>query len=1302
MPASTDQTILSASSFVNSIGVTTHAGYSWGGYANLALMQDDLKYLGVTHLRDGLTTNANAQPVLDGLAAAGYTFDMVVSSGLPATGAAGLQQYIVQLNQFAANHPGSIVAIEGLNEANSQPFSYNGSSSLSAAAQFQSALYNAVNANASLSDIPVYNLSLSYNDLNDFAKLGNMSGATDYANSHAYVSTGTTPQSAIAAALAAAGSAAPGRPLVITETGYTTQANTPYLGVDQRVQATSILNTLADAFKAGVGTTYLYELLDRNSSSSDTNSEDHFGLFNSDGSPKLAASAIHNLTTILGDDGTGGHQPTASLNYTLGGLPSSGNSMVLGKSNGAYDLVVWAEPRVWDSATSSEVVNPAQSVTVNLGGIHHSVNVYDPMSGTTAIASYTDVSSITIAVTDHPVVIEIDAPPPAVSGGGDTGAHVSGTAADIVAQLSDLNASDTLQTITLTDTHTLPVASVATMNYMMSHYGHALAAIQGGYNFSITTSAANWTKTVVYDAAGRVLSTSNTGLSNGVPVNTNIVYADGSTDNISYSGGVKTKLVHLANDGTRTTDSFDNHGVLTTEVVQKPDGFYSTTLYSGGHKTKAYVVNADHSQDNYTYNITGQSYTTQVQHLDASGRVTSVTRTHADGSLDYSQVINSDGSSVVSNYNATGVKILETDTHADHSRDVFTYHIAGQTYTTEHDSYDATGFLTSIVRSHADGSLAFKLVQTRDGGKTTDWYDAKGVLTSEVVQRADGYYSTTVYTGGVKTKAYVLNADHSQDNYTYNITGQSYTTQVQHIDPTGRVTAVTRTHADGTLDYSQVINSDGSSAISNYNAAGVKMKETDTHADGSREVFTYNIAGQAYATEHDSYDATGFLGTIVRSHADGSLAFKLIQTRDGTQTTDWYDARGSLTSEVLQKADGSGSTTLYSAGVRTSAFVTNADHTQDNYTYNITGQSYTTQVQHLDVSGHVLSVTRTHADGSLDYTQVNNSDGSSAVSNYNATGVKMLETDTHADHSRDVFTYNITGQAYTSEHDSYDASGSLTAIVRTHSDGSLAFHLAQTSDAKTTDWYDASGVLTSETVQRADGSGSTTLYTGGVRTSAYITNADHTQDNFVFNITGQSYTTQQQHLDAAGHVVSVLRTHADGTFDFSQITNSDGSRVTDLYDSTGHRTQETINNASGSTDVFKFVVAGSPGAVEHDSYNSAGKLQAIDIQNSNGTHTVTAATTGVTLTGGSGNDTFWSAGSTTMVNSGNDLIYNFVAGTATNHDTIQIAQSLATDYSHLQISQNGNDTLVQVSANDSILLKNVLASHLSSSDFIFV
>ncbi|WP_038972561.1 hypothetical protein [Bradyrhizobium genomosp. III] len=1300
-----DQTILSASGFIDSIGVNTHAGFGWTGYNNLALMVDDLEYLGVTHLRDAMGTSPAAQPVVEGLAAAGYKFDFLVSSALPQTGTTGLQNYIASLQKFAASHPGSISAIEGLNEANHQPFSYNGSSSLTAAAQFQSALYQAVNANAALGSIPVYNLSLAYNDPQGYSQLGDMSGSVDYANAHAYVSTSLTTGSSISATLSAVMTAAPGKPVVITETGYTTQANTQYLGVNETVQAKSILNTLVDAYKAGVSETYLYELFDRDSSAGNTNPEANFGLFNSDGTPKLAATAIHNLTTILADDGKGGLQPTDPLNYTLSNMPATGNSMVLGKSNGAYELVVWAEPKLWKDANDTEISNPTETVTVNLGGVHHSVKVYDTLTGTTAIASYTDVSTITIPVSDHPLIIEIDAPPTTTTPP-DTRTTVSGTAAEIVPQLSDLSDSTALQTITLTDSHVLPVASKATMDYMIAHYGSALSKIQGGYSFSVTNSAATWSSTKTYNSSGSLVSKSDTGLnSSGQPTSTTVAYTDGSKDLISYTGGVKTKFVHVDTDATRTTDTYNTAGTLLSEVVQKSDGYYSTTLYTSGVKTAAYVKNADGSQDNYTYGITGKSFTTQVQHLDASGKVTSVTRSHADGSLDSTQVYDADGSSVITTYSATGVKLVETAYHADHSKDVWTYNIKGQNYTTEHDVYNSTGFLTSLTRLHTDGSLAFKLTQTTDGTKTTDWYNAAGSLTSEVIQKADGFSSTTLYSNGVKTNAYVKNADGSQDNYAYGITGQSYTTLIQHVDPTGKVTAVTRKHADGTLDYTQVINGDGSSVVTNYDAAGTRTKETDYHADGSKDVFLFNITGQTYTTEHDIYDATGFLTTLIRKHADGSMAFKLVQSADGAKTTDWYDASGVLTSEVVQKPSGYSSTTVYTNGVKTAAYITNADMSHDNYSYNITGQSYTTQYQHLDPSGQTTEVTRWHADNSLDYTQVVNSDGSSVVTNYDASGVKKTETDYHADGSKDVFQFNVVGQNYTNEHDSYDSTGFLTDIVRTHADNSLAFTLEQSADGtKTSDWYDANGVITSEVTTKSDGYSSTTVYAGGVKSAAYIKNADGTSDNWNYNITGQSYTTQYQHLDASGKMVELTRTHADGTLDYTQVIHDDGSKLTDIYNSAGTKTQEIANNTDGSKDVFLFNFNGQTGTTQHENYNSASALQFFDQTKADGTHNVTAVAGGVTIQGGAGNDVFSAAPNSTTVayDHGQDQILNFQAGDGTTHDVVQISKLLAADYSHLQMTQSGTNALITFSANDSILLKNVYVSSLTSHDFLFV
>jgi len=1122
-----DQTILSATSFVGSIGVNSHVGFSWGGYNNLSLMIDDLKYLGITRLRDGLAASPDAQPVLDGLAAAGYRFDLVVPSSLPASGTDGLQQYLVSLEQFQTSHPGGIVALEGLNEANIQHFSYNGSSTIAAAAQFQSAFFAAINADADLASIPVYNLTLGHNNPGAYSELGDLSSSSDYANAHTYISTSSTPDTSLQNSVDIARASASGRPVVITETGYTTQSDAPYIGTNESVQAKSILNTLVDAYRDGVSSTYLYELLDRDSSAGNTNPEANFGLFHADGTPKLAATAIHNLTTILADDGTGGRQPTASLGYSLENMPATGASMVLGKSNGAYELVIWAEPRVWDDATDTEIVNPAQSVAVHLGSVHQSIRVYDTLSGTTPIAVYTDVSDFSVPVSDHPLIIEIDGPgivPPV----DDIPADVSATAVEIVAQLSDLNRSDTLQTITLTDTHTLPVASEATMKYIISHYGQALAAIQGGYSFSVAISDDNWSETRVFDAGGVLQSTTDSAYIDGVIASKVTVNADHSTHSVTYNAGIIAQEAIVRADGSRDTKTFDASGNLVSEVAKNSDGSSSSTLYAAGVKTKLYVANSDGSHDTYTYNIEGQSYRTELQHADASGKVTAVTRSHADGSLAYTQITKADDTKVTTLYDSTGHK---------------TSAITVTSSATITDQYDTSGQLTKQMVQHADGAFTTKIytaavltafyIVNADGTTANKLYDATGALTTSVHYTQDGSTYTALYSEDVKTRLYVDKADGTHDTWSYNVQGKSYTTELQHADANGKVIEVTRTHADGSLDYTQVIRSDDSKVTNIHDASGHKMREVVLNADGSN-------------------------------------------------TTDNYDSSGGLVQTIAKTADGDTTTTNYSSGVKKSVYLVNAD-------------------------------------------------------------------------------------------------------------GSAESQL-----------YDSAGHLANDTVQHTDGSSSTTLYSTGVKTKMYVDNADGTQDNYAYNVAGQTYTTQHQHIDAAGKIDAVTRTHADGSLDYTQAIQSDGTRITGLYDSAGSQTQEIIQSPSGAKEVYKFTVAGSPGAMQHESYDTQGNLTLVDLQNSNGTHKITAVSTGLTISGGNGDDLFASAGSTTIAyDHGNDQINNFRAGSATNHDTIQIAQSLVSDYSHLQIEQSGFDALIHISANDTILLKNTYVHHLDQGNFLF-
>ena len=413
---------LSAEAFDQSIGVNVHM-WEWGEYT-VSLTEACLAYLGVENVRDLLFSNSLAG--LQALAADGYKIDAAIA---PPNN--NISYFVTMVDTFNAAYPGSLKAIEGANEVNIFRVTYNGGSTIADAALYQQALYTAVRADPTLDNIPVYNTTIGSAEASLYSALGNLSSSANYANVHPYAPDSSTPGSFLEAFLPLGQLDAPGLRTVITETGYDTDPNDGYSGVDETVQAKYTLDTLMDAFKAGVPQTYLYELMDDASDPTDSNPQDHFGLFNSDGTPKLAATAIHNLTTILADPGYASSFTPGSLSYAVPNLPANANQLLLEQSNGTFDLVLWAEAQIWNSTTQSEIVAPTETTTVNFGQTEKSVEVFDPLQGTTPIAVYFNVASISVALTDHPLIIEISNPASTVSSVTASGGGITNGSGDL-------------------------------------------------------------------------------------------------------------------------------------------------------------------------------------------------------------------------------------------------------------------------------------------------------------------------------------------------------------------------------------------------------------------------------------------------------------------------------------------------------------------------------------------------------------------------------------------------------------------------------------------------------------------------------------------------------------------------------------------------------------------------------------------------------------------------------------------------------------------------------------------------------
>ncbi|MDB5460832.1 MAG: hypothetical protein JWO72_2573, partial [Caulobacteraceae bacterium] len=386
-------TASSASNFVGSLGVNVHVSWpGWAPYSNTAQVMSSMNYLGLNNMRDYM--NSATTGIYNTLANNGFHFDLMYNEN------DNLSNYITQVHNLEAAHPGSVLSLEGPNEINSM---------LAQATAIQQNLYTQANADPLLANKPVYAATIAGLDQATYSQL-QIAGYADNGNVHIYFN-GGMPQFGLSPSnltwswdnwLKSGTYDVPGKPVVITETGASNTPTSPN-GVDEPTQAKQILDALMDSAKSGVSMTYIYELADmQNLGATDLNS--NWGLFNYDWTPKLAATAIHNLTTTLTDGGALTGTP-GTLDYTIQGVPQWGGQMLFQEGNGAKDIIVWAEPDIWNEATHTPIAAPNTPITIDLASAAN-VTIYDPLTGSTQALGTT--SHITFNVTDHPVIVEVN------------------------------------------------------------------------------------------------------------------------------------------------------------------------------------------------------------------------------------------------------------------------------------------------------------------------------------------------------------------------------------------------------------------------------------------------------------------------------------------------------------------------------------------------------------------------------------------------------------------------------------------------------------------------------------------------------------------------------------------------------------------------------------------------------------------------------------------------------------------------------------------------------------------------------
>ena len=166
-------TAIRVQDFVNSEGVNTHIPYTDGAYANVGQVIKDLQYLGISRIRDSINTPGQfgGGPFSSyvQVASAGIHFVFMVGGGGTFSQTGGvptnpsLDQRVGYISALQQTVPGSVIGVEGTNEINNQPITYQGTGAslagqdeLNAAIAMQRDLYQDIHNAPTLAGVPVY------------------------------------------------------------------------------------------------------------------------------------------------------------------------------------------------------------------------------------------------------------------------------------------------------------------------------------------------------------------------------------------------------------------------------------------------------------------------------------------------------------------------------------------------------------------------------------------------------------------------------------------------------------------------------------------------------------------------------------------------------------------------------------------------------------------------------------------------------------------------------------------------------------------------------------------------------------------------------------------------------------------------------------------------------------------------------------------------------------------------------------------------------------------------------------------
>jgi YD repeat-containing protein len=584
--------------------------------------------------------------------------------------------------------------------------------------------------------------------------------------------------------------------------------------------------------------------------------------------------------------------------------------------------------------------------------------------------------------------------------------------------------------------------------------------------------------------------------------------ADGSATEDFYdpSSGVQTGENQINSDGSQTNYQFNS------------DGSQSASVYNAyGQQTEQAQFNADGSATKDFYNAAGQETEALDDFTNGTSQETFFTGLPSGESSETDAFTGADGTgtqtaALFDLTNGTSQELFYTGlSNGEASEDEF-FSGTNATGTQTEDLYDFTNGTSQAQYFTGLGSGVSELIDDYMSANGT------GTETSQVTDFTAGNSQVTTFTGlpsgeSSETDAFSgANGTGTQTEALFNLTNGT-SQDFFYNSSTGAETGETDINADGSQDQ-YTFNANGSQNMTAFNAAGQETEQAQFNADGSATENFYDPSTRAETGETDI-------------NADGSRD-QYTFNANGSQNMTAFNAAGQETEQAQFNANGSATENFYDPSTRAETGETdiNADGSQDQYTFNANGSQNMTA---FNAAGQETEQAQFNANGSATEYFYNPS-----------TRAESGETDINADGSQDQYTFNANGsQSMTAfnaagqetEQAQFNANGSATenfydpsTRVQTgendiNADGSQTDYSFLSNGSQTASVYNAAGQQTEQAQFNTDGSATEIFYDPSTRdaTSANLINADGSQTDYTINADGSQTALS---YNAAGRLTS--------------------------------------------------------------------------------------------------------------------------------------------------------------------------------------